>query len=49
MESSGYRDGFMTTAPALAFMAIVLMLGLYIPGPLTDMLESAVRFLGNQA
>ena len=49
VEGSEYRDGFFTTAPVLAFMAIVLMLGLYIPGPLADMLESAVRFLGNQS
>jgi hydrogenase-4 component F len=46
IENSGYRDGVGTVAPLFAFMAIVLLLGLYIPAPLEAMLREAVRYLG---
>jgi hydrogenase-4 component F len=40
-----YRDGFLTIAPALALMAIVLLLGLYIPAPLNALVKEAVGYL----
>jgi hydrogenase-4 component F len=40
-----YRDGFFTGLPIVVLLMIVLMLGLYIPGPLNDLLLEAVRFL----
>jgi hydrogenase-4 component F len=43
-----YRDGLLTGAPALIFMALVLLLGLYIPAPLTQLLTDAVNFLEAQ-
>ncbi|MDP2791492.1 MAG: proton-conducting transporter membrane subunit [Rectinemataceae bacterium] len=48
IEGSDYRDSFLTVAPAFAFMAIVLLLGCYIPPALQTMLDKAVQFLGNQ-
>lgn len=41
-----YRDGLFTGAPLLVFMAIVLLLGVYIPAPLGVLLRDAVHFLG---
>lgn len=43
-----YHDGFLTGAPVVACMALVLLLGLYIPIPLNAMLNDAVRFLEPQ-
>ncbi len=40
-----YRDGFLTIAPVLALMAIVLLLGLYIPAPLNALVRDAVSYL----
>jgi hydrogenase-4 component F len=40
-----FRDGLLTGAPVLVFMAIVLMLGLYIPPPVKELLDNAVQFL----
>lgn len=40
-----YREGWLTTAPIVVFMAIVLFLGLYIPGPLTRLVTDAVQYL----
>ncbi len=48
IEGSEYHDSFLTVAPAFAFMAMVLLLGLYIPAPLKTMIDEAVKFLGNQ-
>ena len=44
-RNTPYRDGLLTGAPVLLLMAAVLMLGLYIPAPLTTMINDAVRFL----
>ena len=41
-----YRDGFLTIAPVFALMAVVLMLGVYIPGPLDALLRDAAAGLG---
>jgi hydrogenase-4 component F len=40
-----YRDGFLTIAPVLGLMALVLLLGLYIPKPLGDLISDAVAYL----
>jgi hydrogenase-4 component F len=44
-RGTSYRDGWLTGLPPLILMALVLMLGLYIPGPLGKLLNDAVRFL----
>lgn len=40
-----YREGKLTTMPVILLMALVLVLGLYIPSPLIDLINDAVRFL----
>jgi hydrogenase-4 component F len=40
-----YRDGFLTIAPVLGLMAIVLLLGLWVPKPLGDLISEAVAYL----
>jgi hydrogenase-4 component F len=40
-----FRDSFLSGAPILALMGLVLMLGLYIPPPLKEMLQQAAAFL----
>ena len=47
-SKSTYRDGWLTAAPMVILMAIVLVIGLYLPAPLVDMLNDAVRFLEGQ-
>jgi hydrogenase-4 component F len=42
---TSYRDGVFTGVPILTSFAAVLLLGLYIPAPLMDLLRDAVRFL----
>jgi hydrogenase-4 component F len=42
---NSFRDGFSTSFPILAFMALVLFLGLYIPPPLDSLLRNAAAFL----
>jgi hydrogenase-4 component F len=46
-EESGttYRDRFSTVAPIVLFMALVLLLGLYIPPPLDALLRNAAATL----
>lgn len=46
VAGSDFKDGFMTVAPIACFMALVLLLGLYIPPPLGDMIRRAAAFLG---
>jgi hydrogenase-4 component F len=43
--ATAYRDRFLTVAPVALFMALVLVLGLYIPPPLDALLRDAVAFL----
>jgi hydrogenase-4 component F len=45
LRGEPYKDGFLTAAPVVALTAIVLMLGLYIPEPLRNLIEEAARFL----
>lgn len=45
VQSSTYRDGWLTAAPIVALLGLVLLLGLYIPPPLSSLLNDAVHFL----
>ncbi|HNY28394.1 MAG TPA: proton-conducting transporter membrane subunit [Candidatus Sumerlaeota bacterium] len=45
VQSSSYRDGGLTCVPPLLLMALVLLLGLYIPAPLDTLIRDAVNFL----
>jgi hydrogenase-4 component F len=40
-----YREGFFVSAPVVAFMTLVLLLGVYIPAPLDAMIHDVVRYL----
>jgi NADH:ubiquinone oxidoreductase subunit 5 (chain L)/Multisubunit Na+/H+ antiporter, MnhA subunit len=42
---NGYHDSMSTCAPVLLFMALVLLLGLYIPPPLESLLREAAELL----
>jgi len=42
---TNYRDGLLTGLPIVVCFAIVLMLGVYIPEPLSRLLRDAVEFL----
>jgi hydrogenase-4 component F len=42
---TAYREGWLTCLPIIVAFALVLLLGLYIPPPLDNMLKSAARFL----
>jgi len=44
-RAGGYREGILTAAPGLIFMGCVLMLGLYVPGPLRAALLEAAALL----
>jgi hydrogenase-4 component F len=44
-----YHDNFATGAPIVAFMALVLLLGLYMPPPLATILHDAAAFLETPA
>lgn len=47
-EQNGFRDSIGTGAPILLFLCLVLLLGLYIPPPLSDLLHAAARALGGE-
>jgi hydrogenase-4 component F len=42
---NGYHDRFITVAPILLFMALVLLLGVYVPPPLESLLREAAAML----
>jgi len=42
-----FRDGISTGLPIVLLMGLVLLLGLYIPGPLEDLLKAAAQFVEN--
>jgi hydrogenase-4 component F len=44
-RATPYRDGLLTGGPVVALMALVLLLGLYLPASLRELLADAVRFL----
>jgi hydrogenase-4 component F len=41
----GFRDSLLTVGPAVVFLALVLLLGLYVPPPLDALLRDAARFV----
>src|SRR5439155_19176732 len=43
--NTGFHDSIATGAPVVLFMALVLLLGVYIPGPLQSLLREAAAFL----
>jgi len=44
-KHSAYRDTLATGAPVLLFLALVLLLGIYIPPPLESLLREAAAFV----
>ena len=44
-QENGFHDSFSTGVPILLFMALVLLLGLYVPPPLETLLREAAAFL----
>jgi hypothetical protein len=44
-EANSYRDTIGTSAPILLFLALVLLLGLYVPPPLDSLLRRAAALL----
>jgi hydrogenase-4 component F len=44
-KTNAFRDSFGTAAPIILFLAIVLLLGLYIPPPVESLLRDAAAFL----
>jgi hydrogenase-4 component F len=40
-----YRDSFLMVGPAIACLALVLLLGIYLPPPVDGLLQSAAHFL----
>ena len=43
-----YRDGFLSAAPAIGLMALVLLLGVVLPPPLRQLVDDAVHALEGQ-
>ncbi|GLI38411.1 hydrogenase [Geobacter hydrogenophilus] len=46
IEHTGYRDRFLTVVPPLILMGVVLMLGLWIPEPLSRLITEGAALLG---
>jgi hydrogenase-4 component F len=44
-DANGIHDSISTGAPVLLFMALVLLLGIYVPPPLESLLREAAAFL----
>jgi len=47
-RKTAYRESVLSVAPVLCLMALVLLLGVWIPAPLTTLLRDAVLFLESQ-
>ena len=47
-RSTPYRDGFLSSAPIVSLMILVLLIGLYIPAPLSKLITDGVLFLEGQ-
>jgi hydrogenase-4 component F len=45
VRDARFRDGISTGLPILLLMGLVLLLGLYIPGPLEELLQAAAKFV----
>ncbi|MBI5189266.1 MAG: hydrogenase [Nitrospirae bacterium] len=48
-EATGYRDTYWTVLPLLVLMSVVLMLGLWVPSPLQELLREGAALLGGGA
>lgn len=46
LQARPYKDGFLTLAPIFVLMALVLLLGLWIPSPLESLVREAAAFIG---
>ncbi len=46
---AAYRDDFLTVAPVAILMSVVLLLGLWIPAPLGELLNNAAHLIGGAA
>ncbi|ABB30615.1 NADH/Ubiquinone/plastoquinone (complex I) [Geobacter metallireducens RCH3] len=46
IEHTGYRDRFLTVVPPLILMGVVLMLGIWIPEPLSRLITEGAALLG---
>ena len=44
-SASGYKDTFFTVAPIIVFLGLVLLLGVYVPPPLSRALQEAAAFI----
>jgi hydrogenase-4 component F len=44
-RSGHYKEGFLTVAPAIAFLVLVVLMGVYIPPPVSAALRDAASFL----
>ena len=44
-SASGYKDNFFTVAPIVVFLSLVLLLGVYVPPPLSHALHQAAGFI----
>ena len=44
-KASGYKDNFFTVAPIIMFLGLVLLLGVYVPPPLSHALHQAAGFI----
>jgi hydrogenase-4 component F len=44
-DANGFHDSIGTAGPILLFLALVLLLGLYIPPPVESLLRDAAAFL----
>ena len=45
LRPNAYHDSFLMVGPAIACLALVLLLGLYIPPPINGLLQDAANFL----
>ena len=48
LPETGFRDTVATVLPPALLLVAVLVLGLYVPGPLDDLIHDAARLLGSQ-
>ncbi len=46
LDDSGYRDRLLTVAPPLALLLVTLLLGIWIPAPLREILDATAAMLG---
>ena len=44
-KARGYKEGVLTVGPVVAFLVLVLLMGVYIPPPVNTLLRNAASFL----